>query len=114
MGRGFALETAIRALDKPAAELSFRATHSGAEVDLFWQQGGKTLAAEAKYAAASRRTPVMKSAMADLRLGHLWVPDCKPPGNRSRGRAAGVVLNGSAASSRPPSVMQGRAAAGIP
>lgn len=70
---GFALETAIRALDKPAGEISFWATHSGAEVDLFWQQSGRNLAIEVKYASAPRLTPSMKSAMADLRLDHLWV-----------------------------------------
>ncbi len=74
---GFALGTVIRALDKPAAELSFWATHAGAEVDLFvelfWQQAGKNLAVEVKYTAAPRRTPSMKSAMADLRLDHLWI-----------------------------------------
>ena len=67
------METAIRALDKPAGEISFWATHSGAEVDLFWQQGVRNLAVEVKYASAPRLTPSMKSAMADLRLDHLWV-----------------------------------------
>jgi hypothetical protein len=70
---GFALETIIRTLDRPAGKISFWATHSGAEVDLYWQQGGRNLAIEVKYASAPRLTPSMKSAMTDLRLDHLWV-----------------------------------------
>ena len=70
---GFALETASRAIGKRSEELSFWATHSGAEVDLFWQHGGKNLAVEVKYADAPRLTPSMKSALSDLELDHLWV-----------------------------------------
>jgi len=70
---GFALEAAIRAIGKRSEELTFWATHSGAEVDLFWQQAGKNLAVEVKYADAPRITPSMKSALIDLQLDHLWV-----------------------------------------
>lgn len=70
---GFALEAAIRAIGKRSEELSFWATHSGAEVDLFWQHAGKNLAVEVKYADAPRLTPSMKSALIDLELDHLWV-----------------------------------------
>lgn len=70
---GFALETAIRAIGKRSEELSFWATHSGAEVDLFWQHAGKNQAVEVKYADAPRLTPSMKSAVHDLELEHLWV-----------------------------------------
>lgn len=70
---GFALEAAIRAIGKRPEELSFWATHSGAEVDLFWQHAGKNLAVEVKYADAPRLTPSMKSALIDLELDHLWV-----------------------------------------
>ncbi len=70
---GFALEASIRAIGKRPEECAFWATHSGAEVDLFWQHGGKNLAVEVKYADAPRLTPSMKSAVADLDLHHLWV-----------------------------------------
>ena len=70
---GFALEAAARAIGKRNEELSFWATHSGAEVDLFWQERGKNWAAEFKYADAPRLTKSMASAMKDLELVHLWV-----------------------------------------
>jgi predicted AAA+ superfamily ATPase len=70
---GFALENAARAIGKRSEEFSFWATHSGAEVDLFWQENGKNWAIEVKYATAPRLTPSMKSAMKDLELSHLWV-----------------------------------------
>ena len=70
---GFALETAIRAIGKRSVELSFWATHSGAEVDLFWQHAGKNQGVEVKFADAPRLTPSMKSALHDLELEHLWV-----------------------------------------
>lgn len=70
---GFALEVAARAIGKRNEELAFWATHSGAEVDLFWQEHGKNWAIEVKYADAPRMTKSMASALADLELEHLWV-----------------------------------------
>lgn len=70
---GFALEVATRAIGKRNEELAFWATHSGAEVDLLWQEHGKNWAVEFKYADAPRLTPSMTSAMKDLELAHLWV-----------------------------------------
>jgi hypothetical protein len=70
---GFALEVAARAIGKRNEELAFWATHSGAEVDLFWQEHGRNWAVEAKYADAPRATPSMSSALKDLALAHLWV-----------------------------------------
>ncbi|MBI2423452.1 MAG: ATP-binding protein [Candidatus Hydrogenedentes bacterium] len=70
---GFALETVTRALGKRKEELYFWATHSGAEVDLFWQDRGKNWAVEVKYADAPRITRSMRSALEDLELEHLWV-----------------------------------------
>ena len=70
---GFALEVASRAIGKRHEELAFWATHSGAEVDLFWQEHGKNWAIEIKYADAPRLTPSMTMAMKDLDLDHLWV-----------------------------------------
>lgn len=70
---GFALEAAARTIGKRNEELYFWATHSGAEVDLFWQAKGKNWAVEVKYGSAPKLTPSMKSAVADLDLEHLWV-----------------------------------------
>jgi uncharacterized protein len=70
---GFALEVAARAIGKRNEELYFWATHSGAEVDLFWQEHGKNWAIEVKYADAPRLTPSMTNAVQDLDLAHLWV-----------------------------------------
>jgi len=84
---GFALEVAARAIGKRNEEFAFWATHSGAEVDLFWQERGKNWAIEIKYADAPRRTPSMISAMKDLDLAHLWI---LYPGDRAYALAAGV------------------------
>jgi hypothetical protein len=70
---GFALEVACRAIGKRNEELAFWATHSGAEVDLLWQEHGKRWAIEVKYTGAPRLTRSMTSALGDLDLAHLWV-----------------------------------------
>jgi predicted AAA+ superfamily ATPase len=70
---GFALEVAARAIGKRHEELYFWATHSGAEVDLFWQAHGSNWAIETKYTSAPRLTPSMSIAVHDLDLKHLWV-----------------------------------------
>lgn len=77
---GFALEAAARALGKRNEELAFWATHSGAEVDLFWRERGNNWAIEAKYRDAPRLTPSMTNAIKDLELSHLWI---LYPGDRS-------------------------------
>ena len=84
---GFAVEVAARAIGKRNEEMAFWATHSGAEVDLFWQEHGKNWAVEAKYADAPRLTPSMASAMKDLNLAHLWV---LYPGDQAYPLAKGV------------------------
>lgn len=70
---GFALEAAARVLGKRSEELAFWATHSGAEVDLFWQEHGRNWAVEVKYADVPRMTRSMTNALEDLDLTHLWV-----------------------------------------
>jgi len=70
---GFALEVAARAIGRRNEELFFWATHSGAEVDMFWRERGRNWAIEVKYADAPRLTPSMASAMKDLELARLWV-----------------------------------------
>lgn len=70
---GFALEVAARMIGKRNEELFFWRTHTGAEVDLFWQSHGKNWAIEVKYSAAPKLTKSMISALNDLELDHLWV-----------------------------------------
>jgi predicted AAA+ superfamily ATPase len=70
---GFALESVARTLSKEDQSLYFWHTHAGAELDLFWQHGGKNWGVEFKYADAPRLTKSMKIAMDDLRLERLWV-----------------------------------------
>lgn len=70
---GFALENVTKALDKLPQELYFWATHSGAEVDLFWQDKGKNWAIEFKYRDAPRISKSMLSAIESLELEHLWI-----------------------------------------
>ena len=70
---GFALDCVCRTLDREEADLYFWHTHSGAELDLFWQAGGRNWGVEFKYEDAPRLTRSMKSAMEDLSLARLWV-----------------------------------------
>ncbi|MBN1664487.1 MAG: ATP-binding protein [Deltaproteobacteria bacterium] len=70
---GFALESVCRTLDKNDGELYFWHTHAGAELDLFWQAGGRNWGVEFKYEDAPRLTRSMKTAVEDLTLERLWV-----------------------------------------
>ena len=54
-------------------DLYFWHTHAGAELDLFWQAGGKSWGMEFKYEDAPRLTRSMKAAFEDLSLERLWV-----------------------------------------
>lgn len=68
---GFALEQAIRRLGIQSP--LFYRTHTGAELDLVWERGGKMYGIEFKYADAPRLTPSMRNAFADLSLERLLV-----------------------------------------
>jgi hypothetical protein len=70
---GFALESVIRSTGKSDEEFYFWATHSGAEVDLFWLHNGKRWACEFKFSDAPRITKSMLSALESLNLERLWV-----------------------------------------
>jgi len=70
---GFALECVGKSVGKREEEMYFWSTHSGAEVDLFWQKGGKNWGVEFKYMDAPRLSKSMQIALTDLELDHLWV-----------------------------------------
>lgn len=77
---GFALECVLRSLHPGVRDAFFWSTHAGAELDLFWQHGGKNWGVEFKYGDAPGMTPSMKVAVCDLALERLWVVY---PGSRS-------------------------------
>jgi predicted AAA+ superfamily ATPase len=68
---GFALEQVLRIVQ--ATDAYYWATHSGAGVDLLFFSGGKRFAVEFKFNEAPKVTKSMHSAIADLKLEHLWV-----------------------------------------
>ncbi len=70
---GFALECICRVLGREEQEMYFWRTHAGAELDLFWQWGGRSWGVECKYQDAPRMTRSMKAALEDLDLAGLWV-----------------------------------------
>ena len=70
---GFALECVCQALGKDDTEIYFWHTHGGAELDLYWQWGGKSWGIEFKYEDAPRMTRSMQTAIDDLQLTRLWV-----------------------------------------
>jgi len=68
---GFALEQVLQAVRPP--EAYFWATHSGAEVDLFFLRQGRRFGVEVKFNEAPQVTASMRAALTDLKLEHLWV-----------------------------------------
>lgn len=70
---GFALDLVCSKLQHRVKDVYFWSTHSGAEVDLFWQANGKDWAIEFKYMDAPKLTRSMVSACEDLDLNHLWI-----------------------------------------
>lgn len=70
---GFALECVSASIGKRNEELYFWGTHTGGEIDLFWQSRGKNWGAEFKNMDAPRRTRSMTTAIEDLSIEHLWV-----------------------------------------
>jgi uncharacterized protein len=68
---GYAVEEALKAL-RPD-EAYFWATHNGAELDLLLFRKGRRVGIECKRMDAPTLTPSMRVALADLRLGHLYV-----------------------------------------
>ena len=68
---GFALEQVIQAVEPP--EAYFWATHSGAELDLFFLKNGKRYGVEFKFNEAPTVTKSMRIAMDDLSLSHLFI-----------------------------------------
>lgn len=79
---GFALEEVCRAVGVSPQNLWFWSVHAGAELDLFWQHGGRNWGVEFKLGSSPRVTRSIKTAMQDLELAHLWVVhagrDCWP------------------------------------
>jgi len=70
---GFALECVCNSIGKRSLELFFWRTHNGSEIDLLWQDGGKTWGVEFKYADAPKISKSMRLSIEDLNLEHLWI-----------------------------------------
>jgi uncharacterized protein len=68
---GFALEQVLLTL-KPS-EAFFWATHSGAEIDLFFLAQGRRCGVEVRFNEAPHVTRSMRIALDDLVLDHLWI-----------------------------------------
>ena len=70
---GFLLQQVIRRLQALPEECYFRATHGGAELDLFVLRGRRRYGFEFKRTTSPRVTPSMRSALSDLKLKRLDV-----------------------------------------
>ncbi len=70
---GFALEQTILHLNLKEEEIFFWGTHSGAELDMLFQDRGRLWGVEAKFNEAPTLTKSMLSAISELSLAHLWV-----------------------------------------
>jgi len=70
---GFALDVVINAISPKRKEFYFWSVHSGAELDLFWSQGGKNWGVEFKLMDAPKLTKSMSTVIRELNLAHLFV-----------------------------------------
>lgn len=70
---GFALREVASALGAGGDECFYWRTHTGAELDLLVVRSARRLGFEFKLTDSPRVTPSMRSALADLRLEHLYV-----------------------------------------
>ena len=68
---GFVIEQVQRILQP--VDLYFWATHSGAEIDLFFVYHGRRLGIEIKYSEAPKISASMHTALETLQLDHLWL-----------------------------------------
>jgi uncharacterized protein len=68
---GFAMEQALEIL-RPS-QAFFWATHSGAEVDLFFIHHGRRYGIECKFSETPKVTKSMNQALESLNLAHLWI-----------------------------------------
>jgi hypothetical protein len=70
---GFVLSQVVNRLNLLPQECYFWATHAGAELDLLVVRGRKRWGFEVKRTVAPAITPSMRTALADLKLQHLFV-----------------------------------------
>jgi len=68
---GYAVEEVLKSFGPD--EAYYWATHNGAELDLLLFKNGRRIGVECKRADAPVLTPSMRTALADLRLDHLYV-----------------------------------------
>jgi hypothetical protein len=68
---GFAIEQALEMI-RPS-QAFFWATHSGAEVDLFFIHHGRRYGIECKFSETPKTTRSMNQAIESLNLTHLWI-----------------------------------------
>ena len=89
---GFALEETIRLSRAWDEQSYFWATHQGAELDLLLVRGRRREGFEFKYSQSPGLTPSMRTALADLKLDHLWVVHAGPKRYSLGNRAEAVPL----------------------
>ena len=77
----------IQSIGKNEEEVFFWATHSGAEIDLFWQDDGKNFGVEIKNGSAPGKSRSLTSAINDLKLDKVWIVYHKDVRHMSRIRA---------------------------
>lgn len=70
---GFVIHNIIRLSGVPEKNFYFWKTHSGSELDLFWQYRGKNYGVEIKYMDAPKSTKSMHTVIEDLQLEKLTV-----------------------------------------
>ena len=84
---GYAVEEVLKSFRPDDAY--YWATHNGAELDLLLFKKGRRIGIECKRADAPQLTPSMRTALADLKLDHLYV---LYPGTRSYSLGKGVEV----------------------
>lgn len=70
---GFVIQIVIQTLGISEKNFYFWRTNAGAEMDLFWQSGGKSYGIEVKLEDAPKKTKSMQFSIQDLELEQLFV-----------------------------------------
>lgn len=70
---GFCIENVIRLLVKKTGYFYFYSTHSGGEIDLLWDSGGKKYGLEVKFTDTPRISRSLTTSINDLGLTKAWI-----------------------------------------
>ncbi len=90
---GFLLEAIVDRLHLPDEGVHFRATHTGAELDLLITRGNRRIGIEIKRTTAPKVTRSIRSSLADLDLSEVVVVHAGRESCRLAGKVRAVAAS---------------------